>query len=257
MRNLRLLVIVVLLGLPGALPASAATPGASAAIHSIAACKDVTTVAVVGSSTYLNNRLYARVYYREPTGKDVLLTEVYSASFGPGPFMQGVSLSYPTRAVPEGQLLRIDVQLQRLSGGSYVNEGGLITQLVTAADKNCLDKCNVAVDTLDKAPASGTLTLRSHYGSWFRPDGRLHGATPISAGQKARVVFVGVPCGWTVRAWYYPKTGDKTPRMLPAQYWPNEFQANALNVTNPYTTAFGKGLKATHPLESNDPFVGK
>jgi hypothetical protein len=45
--------------------------------------------------------------------------------------------------------------------------------------------------------------------------------------------------------------------MLPAQYWPNEFQANALNVTNPYTTAFGKSLKATRPLESSDPFVAK
>jgi hypothetical protein len=60
-----------------------------------------------------------------------------------------------------------------------------------------------------------------------------------------------------VRAWYYPKSGDTTPKMLPSQYWPNEFAANSLDGTNPYTTAFAKALKATHPTEPDDPFAVK
>ena len=56
--------------------------------------------------------------------------------------------------------------------------------------------------------------------------------------------MVALPCNWTVRAWYYPATGkDRTPRMLPAQYWPYEFAATSQDGANPYTTSFAKGLK--------------
>ena len=258
MRIARLLLVIGLLaGMLGALPVAAAPSSAGVSIHSIAACKDVTTVAVTGSSTYSNNRLDVGIYFKNDKGKDVLLRQVFTPAFRSGPFTLAVTLPYADTAAMEGEVLRVDVQLQRLSGNTYVNAGSLTSQNVTVADKNCIGKCSVTVDTTDKAPAAGALALRSHYGSWFRPEGRLHGAAPLSVGQSARVVFVGVPCGWSVRAWYYPKTGDKTPKMLPAQYWPNEFQANELDGTNPYTTAFAKGLKPTHPLEPDDPFVVK
>lgn len=259
---MKVLRLVCLLGIVAALfaialPASAAQPSVSLGIYSIAACKDVTTVVVNGSSTYSNNRLNVNIYHPNAKGEYVLLKQVYSSSFGAGPFMIAVVLPYTTTAVKAGEVFWIDVQLQRLSGSSYVNAGSLVTQSATAADRTCFDKCSVTVDTTDKAPAAGTLTLRSHFGAWFRPEGRLQGAMPVSAGQKARVAFVGVPCDWPVRVWYYPKSGDKTPKMLPAQYWPNDFQANELDGTNPYTTSFAKGLKPTDPLEKDDPFVVK
>jgi len=258
MKITRLLILVGLVAaLSASLPASAATPSVSVGIYSIAACKDTTTVVVNGSSTYSNNRLNVNIYHKNDKGDYVLLKQAYSSTFVAGPFMIAVTLPYTNKAVAEGEVFWIDVQLQRLSGGSYVNVGNLVTQSATVADKYCFDKCTVTVDTSDKAPASGTLTLRSHFGSWFRPEGRLHGAMPVSAGRTARVVFVGVPCDWPVRAWYYPKTGDKTPKMLPAQYWPNDFQANALDGTNPYVTSFANGLKPTHPLEEDDPYVVK
>jgi hypothetical protein len=258
MKITRLLIVAGLLAaLFGTLPAAAATPSVSVGIYSIAACRDTTTVAVNGSSTYSNNRLNVNIYHKNDKNEYVLLRQAYSATFGAGTFMTAVTLPYANQAAAAGAVFWIDVQLQRLSGASYVNAGNLVTQSATVADKYCFDKCSVTVETSDKAPASGTLTLRSHFGSWFRPEGRLHGAMPVSAGQKARVVFVGVPCGWPVRVWYYPKTGDKTPKMLPAQYWPNDFQANSLDGTNPYVSAFAGGLKPTHALESGDPFVVK
>ena len=70
--------------------------------------------------------------------------------------------------------------------------------------------------------------------------------------------MVALPCNWTVRAWYYPATGkDRTPKLLPAQYWPNEFAATSQDGANPYATSFAKGLKATAPLESGDPYAPK
>ena len=257
MKGFHILVAVGLLAaLIGVAPASAG-PAVAVGIYSIAACKDETTVVVNGSSTYSNNRLDVGVYYKNEKGQHVLLKQVYSPAFGAGSFMMAVSLAYSDNAATEGETLRVDVQLQALSGGAYVDVGPLLMQNVSVADKNCIGKCTVTVDTADKASTSGPLTLRSHYGEWFRPEGRLHGALPVSAGQKVRAVFVGVPCGWTVRAWYYPKSGDKTPKMLPSQYWPNEFQANSLDGTNPYTTAFAKALKATHPTEADDPFIAR
>jgi len=252
-----LVAVGVLAGLFGALPASAGPHSVSLGIYSVAACKDVTTVAVSGSSTYANNRLDVGIYYKNGKGKYVLLSQAFTPTFGAGSFTLAVTLPYTDNAAVAGEALRLDVQLQRLSGNSYVDVGSLVSQNVTVADKYCFDKCSVTVDTTDRAPAAGTLTLRSHFGEWFRPEGWLHGALPVNAGQKARVVFVSVPCNWAVRVWYYPKAGDKTPKMLPAQYWPNEFQANELDGTNPYTTAFARGLKPTHPLEEDDPFVAE
>ncbi len=257
MKGFHILVAVGLLAaLIGAPPASAGS-AVSIGIYSIAACKDETTVVVNGSSTYSNNRLDVGVYYKNDKGQYVLLKQAYTFAFGAGSFMLAVPLAHPESGTAEGETLRVDVQLQYLSGNSYVDVGPLLIRHVTVADKYCIGKCTVTVDTADKAPASGTLTLRSHFGQWFRPEGRLHGAVPVSAGQKVRAVFVGLPCGWAVRAWYYPKSGDKTPKMLPSQYWPNEFAANSLDGTNPYTTAFVKGLKATHPPEPDDPFITK
>jgi hypothetical protein len=245
---------VVVVSLFSALPAMADTPNGTVGIANIAACKDMTTVTVTGSTTYANNRIDAGIYYYNGSNW-VLLAQASSPAFGSGSFRLAVTLPYTSANASEGEVLRLDVQLQRSSGGSYVNVGDYISQYVSVADKYCFGKCSVVVDTSDKAPASGTLTVRSHYGAWFRPEGWLHGAMPVIAGQRAQAVFVGLPCNQVVRAWYYPKTGDKTPKMLPAQYWPNEFQANGLGGTNPYTTAFAKGLKATSPLEADDVFV--
>jgi hypothetical protein len=257
MKIIRITMLLGLLaGVLGVMPVSAAD-SVSVGIYSIAACKDTTTVTLTGSSTYSNNRLDVGIYYKNDKGQDVLLRQTFTSAFGSGAFTLAVTLPYLANNRHEGETLRVEVQVQRLSGNTYVDVGPLVAQTVTVADKYCFDKCTVTVDTSDRAPAAGTLTIRSHFGSWFRPEGRLHGAVPVSANQKVRVAFVGLPCDWTVRVWYYPKTGDKTPKMLPAQYWPNEFQANDLDGTNPYTTAFSKGLKPTHPLESDDPFVVK
>ncbi|HEY4691472.1 MAG TPA: hypothetical protein VIK33_19340 [Anaerolineae bacterium] len=257
MKTVRSLVLVGLLAaLFGARPVVAAGDSVTVGLVSAAVCKDATTVTFSGSSTYSNNRLDVGIYYTNDKGEYVLLRQVFTPAFGSGPFTIMVSLPYNT-PMTEGKVLRLDAQMQRLSAGSYVNVGSLLAVDVTVADKNCLDKCSVALDTTDAAPANGTLTLRSHFGAWFRPEGRLQGALPVIAGRKAHLVFVGVPCNWAVRAWYYPKSGDKTPKMLPAQYWPNEFQANKLDVSNPYVTSFAKGLKPTHPLEEDDPFVTK
>jgi hypothetical protein len=248
-----MLILVVVLLVPWSTTAEAAS--GAVGIHSIAACKDGTTVAVIGSSTYANNRVRVDLYYRNPVGQEELKQQFHSAPMGAGRISLAVPLNYAKQPVPAGSLLRVDVQLQYLSGSDYVDVGGVARQYVTVADKSCLGLCSVTVDTLDVAPASGTLTLRSHYGSWFRPEGRLYAAVPLRQGYPARVTYVGIPCGWTVRAWYYPHSGDTTPKMLPSQYWPHEFAATLADGTNPYTTAFSRGLAATHPIEPDDPFV--
>ena len=255
----RLLIIplIILLVAGSALSVSAAQ-SVSVSIYTVAACRDVTKVTVQGSSTYANNRLDVGVFRRNNKGEWKLFRQTFSAAFASGPFMLAVPLDTSKDDPAKGEVLRVDVQLQRLSGRDYVNVGPLLTQNVTVVDRYCLDKCNVTVDTSDQAPTSGTITMRSHFGKLFRPEGRLQGAQPIMAGQKARIVFVGVPCDWTVRAWYYPNSGkDKTPKLLPSQYSPNEFQATELNGTNPYSTSFAKAIAATAPLEEDDPFVVK
>jgi hypothetical protein len=236
---------------------SASGQNGAIGIHSIAACKDSTTVAVMGASSYATNHVWVRVYSKNDKGEEVLLDKAYTASFGSGRISLAIVLAYPKKPVKAGTPLRVDVQLERLSGNTWAGVGPVVSQYVAAAEKSCLGLCSVTLDTTDGAPADGTITLRSHYGSWFRPEGWLHGALPIAARRHATIAFVGIPCGWTVRAWYYPKTGDTTPKMLPAQYWPNEFAATLADGTNPYTTSFAAGLPVTAPLEADDLFVAR
>ncbi|MFN8597666.1 MAG: hypothetical protein U0559_15970 [Anaerolineae bacterium] len=102
------------------------------------------------------------------------------------------------------------------------------------------------------------MTLRSHFGSWFRPEGRLQGALPVLAGQALNGMIVGVPCDVTMRVWYYPATGkDRTPKLLPSQYWPAEYGTAASNGSVTYATSFKLGLPATKPLEADDPYAPK
>ena len=257
MRAARLIIIAgIVAGLLSVLPVSAAAPSWSIGISSVAACKDSLTVAVAGSSSYSKNRLDVGVYYLEQ-GKWKLLQQVLTPQFGAGPFSLAVPLQYSDNAATAGETLRVDVQLQRSSGNTYVDVGSYATANVVVADRDCIGKCNLTVTSGDQAPASGTITVRTHFGALFRPEGRLYGVAPVSAGQKLQATFVGLPCNWAARVWYYPRAGDKTPKLLPAQYWPNEFQVNALDISNPYTTAFARGLKATHPVEAGDPYAAK
>jgi hypothetical protein len=256
MKTLRLILATTfVLGLFLALPVAAGAANGAVGIHSVAACKDSTTVAVIGTSTYANNRLRVDLYSRNAEGKEELKAQVHTAPFGGGRISEALQINYFDSTLPAGSTVRVDVQLQRLSGSDYVDVGWLARQYVTVADKSCRELCSVTVDTTDAAPSTGTLTLRSHYGSWFRPEGWLHGAVPVSKGRPARATFVGIPCTWTVRAWYYPSSGDTAPLMLPSQYWPSEFAATIADGTNPYTTAFARGLPATDPLEPSDPFI--
>jgi hypothetical protein len=252
----RLVILVTFVtGLFFVLPSSTYGQSGAVGIYSVAACKDSTTVAVMGASSYATNRVWAKVFVRNDGGEYVELDNETTDSFGVGRISVAIVLSYAKRSVAAGTELRVEVQLQRLGGNSYVDVGPRAVQYARAADKDCLGSCSVTVDTSDAAPADGTITLRSHYGSWFRPEGWLHGALPVRAGRRARVVFNGLSCGWTARAWYYPKSGDTTPRMLPAQYWPDEYAATVADGTNPYATSFARGLPATHPVEADDLFV--
>ncbi len=256
MKISRMFILAALVGsLFAALGVSADAESGGVEVYSAAPCKDTTTIAVSGWSTYRNNRIHAAIRYHDGDGKEVLLREVYTAAFDAGQFFMAITLPYEKRAVPAGTVMWVDVQLQRHSGNVYLNLGPTARAWLTAADKSCSGLCSATIDATDMAPADGTITLRSHYGTWFRPEGRLQGAIPVSAGRKARITFVGLDCGWTVRAWYYPKSGDTTPRMLPAQYWPGEYQVTDADGTNPYTTSFASGLRPTDPLEEDDPYV--
>ncbi len=134
-----------------------------------------------------------------------------------------------------GTPLQVVVKLQSRSGNSYVDVGSTST-IVNASDKDCQNKCSATISTTDARPPMASITVRSHYGSFFRPEGRLHSAVPVKAGQALHYSVVALPCNWTVRAWYYPATGkDRTPKMLPAQYWPDEFAATSEDGANPYT----------------------
>jgi hypothetical protein len=250
------LLVVLVVSWMGVLPAAADGSSTTVGIYSVAACKDSSMVAVVGTSAYANNRIVADIYYQDGDGNMVSLKHVESAPFGTGRFSMAIPMHYVKRAVSAGTLLRVEVKLQRLSHHTYVTVA-TAAQHVTAADQGCFDLCSLTLDTLDRAPAGGTVALRSHYGAWFRPEGWLHGAMPVQAGQPLRVTFVGLPCDLSVRAWYYPNSGDPTPLMLPAQYWPYEYQVNEADGTNPYVTTFAGGLPATEPLEKDDPFVYK
>jgi hypothetical protein len=259
MRRLGLSGLIIGLLLAAVVPVSAAPlTGGTVGIASTVVCKDTATVAVSGTAAYATNRVKVRLYKQNSNGSFEWFRTLNSENFGSGNYLMALIVDYSTHPVAAGRVMRIDVQLQRLSGGTFVDDGGLVSTTIAAADQSCKDKCSVTIATSDRAPVKGTVTLRTHFGAWFRPEGRLYGAIPVNAGVSLRNTVIGVPCGASVRVWYYPATGkDRTPKLLPAQYWPNEYAATELNGTNPYTTSFAKGLAATKPLESDDPYAPK
>ena len=257
MKKTSLILMTIVLMLTLVSPAEASGPTGSIGIYSVAACQDTTTVAVSGTASYSPNRIKAWVYRQDNNGNWVLLANTVTAEFSNGYFLMPIVLDYFGQAVEGGTLLQVAVKLQSRNGNSWVDVGSTTTTL-TASDKNCQNKCSATIATTDVAPADGVITVRSHYGSYFRPEGWLHGAIPVKAGQRVFFTVVGLSCNWSARAWYYPATGkDRTPKMLPAQYWPTEFGVTVLDGSNPYTTSFAKGLKATTALESNDPYAPK
>ncbi len=250
-----LLTIVVLLSLAG--PAAASGPSGVIGIYSVAACQDTTTVTVSGTTTYATNRIKAWVYKQNDKGDWIELAKTVTSDFTSGDFMMSLVLDYFSKTVPDNTPLRVDVKLQGRSGSGFTDVGA-VSSYLNATDKLCQNQCSATISVIDRAPADGVITVRSHYGSFFRPEGWLHGAVPVKAGQRPLFSVVGLPCNWTVRAWYYPATGkDRTPKMLPAQYWPYEFAATTQDGSNPYATSFARGLKATAPLETGDPYAPK
>ncbi len=251
-----LLAVAVCLTLVG--PAAASGPTGFSGIYTVAPCKDTTTVTVSGSTTYATNRIKVRLYVPDSNGVYQEFQVVKTDNFTSGSFILPVTIDYAGKTLTEGTQMQVEVHLQGLNGNSFVDVGPVSTTTVTVQDRYCIGKCSVLLSSTDVAPANGTVTLRSHFGSWFRPEGWLQGAVPVSAGQRLSFTVVGAPCGWAVRAWYYPATGkDRTPKMLPAQYWPYEYAATTDDGANPYTTRFAAGLRATAPLEPGDPYAPK
>jgi hypothetical protein len=254
--SVMLLVIVILASLAG--PAAASGPTGMIGIYSVAACQDTTTVAVSGTTTYATNRIKARVYKQNDNGDWIELAHTVTSNFSSGDFLIPLVLDYFGHAVSGGTPLRVDVKLQGLSGNSFTDVSGIVSSYLTASDKSCQNKCSATITTTDRAPADGVVTVRSHYGSYFRPEGWLQGEVSVKAGQPLLFSVVALRCNWTVRVWYYPSTGkDRTPKMLPAQYWPDEFAATTDDGANPYATSFVRGIKATAPLEADDPYAPK
>jgi hypothetical protein len=253
------LITITLLALLGLAvgPIEAAKLSGSVEIYTAAACRDTATVAASGSSDWATNRIKVSVYKQDSHGNTVWLANAASDTFGSGSFTIPVVVDYGTKNVADDTTLRIDVELQHQSGGGFYTTASAST-FVTTTDKLCFNKCSVTIATRDKAPVKGTITLRSHFGSWFRPEGRLHAAMPVNAGQVMKTTIVGVPCDWSVRAWFYPASGSvRTPKLLLSQYWPDEFAATLADGALPYTTSFANGLVATKPLESDDPYAPK
>ncbi len=233
------------------------TPINQVGIYSVAACRDTTTVTVSGSAAYATNRVVVSVsYWNSTTAKYVLLQQTTSFNFGSGNFWIPIVLDYHTASVDAGTQLQVIVQLQRSTNNGFANLGDALTTFATAANRYCLNQCSVSISTTDRAPVNGVITLRSHFGSWFRPEGWLHGETYVTAGQAVQATFADVACNAWVRVWFYPATGaDRTPRMLPSQFAPGEYGTPTAGSAAPYTTAFAKGVPATKPLESDDPFA--
>jgi len=251
---LMLMVIGVVLSIAGT--AMAATSGGVTGINSVAACVDSVTVAVSGTSSAAWNRVRVRVYVQDNKGVYRLRQQAVSDTFGSGDFLVPITVDFSNKPVSAGTTLQIEAQLQGGGGGSI---GSPITIYAQAADQSCAGRCSVTISTSDRVPANGTITVRSHFGSWFRPEGWTHAALPVYAGQYVRDTVAGVRCDSTVRVWYYPATGrDRTPKMLPSQYWPySEYGASTDDGAIPYATSFAKGLRATMPLESDDPYRPK
>ena len=235
-----------------------AVPIDVAGIYNVIPCRDTTTVTVSGSSAYATNRIQASISYLNSDGVYVLLQQTISTNFGSGSYWLPVVLDYHAQPVSAGTMLQIIVQVQRSSSGGFTNLGNPMTTYVTAANKFCLNQCIVTVSTSDRAPVNGVITLRSHFGSWFRPEGWLHGAMSVNAGQTIQMTFADVACGARVRVWFYPATGkDRTPKMLPSQYWPSEYGTDGSGASSPYAASFARGLPATKPLESDDLYAPK
>ena len=239
--------------------ANQAVPAAAldvSGIYSVAACRDTTTVTVSGSSSYATNRIRASVSNLNSDGDYVLLQQVTSANFGSGSFWIPVVLDYHTQPEDAGTQLQVIVQLQRSSGSGFTDLGDPVTTYIAAADRLCFNQCSVTISTSDRAPTNGVITLRTRFGSWFRPEGWLQGAMSVSAGQTVQMTFADVSCDAWARVWFYPATGqDRTPRMLPSQYWPSEYGTAMAGASAPYAASFAKGLPATKPLESDDPYA--
>ena len=257
MRKIKILLLVLVLSLVTVSPAAADGPTGSIFVYSVAVCKDVALVTVTGTTTYATNRVRVRLNAPDSNGTYYLHKETYSGNFGSGDFVLPIVVSYSKRALTEGALVYIDVQLQALSGNSFVDVGPQLTVSAVVSDQYCKNKCVATIASADKAPANGVITLRTHYGSLFRPEGRLYGVMPISAGQKLQNTFPALPCHASARIWYYPSTGkDRTPRLLTSQYWPDGFGLSG-DPAIVYATSFAKSVKATAPLEPDDPYAPK
>jgi hypothetical protein len=251
--SLMLLASAVLLTLVS--PAAASGPTGSLAIFSVAVCKDAAVVTVTGTTTYATNRVRVRLNAPDGNGKYYLHKEVYSGNFGSGDFVLPIVASYSQQQLADGKLVYIDVQLQAMSGNNFVDVGPQLTTSATVSDRLCKNKCLVTVASSDKAPVNGVITLRTHYGSFFRPEGRLYGVMPVSAGQRLQNTFPALPCNASARIWYYPSTGkDRAPRLLTSQYWQGGFGLRG-DPAIVYSTSFAKGAKATAPLEPDDPYA--
>jgi hypothetical protein len=257
MKKISLMLLTMALLLTLVSPVAANGPTGLIGIYSVAACQDTTTVAVSGTANAATNRIKAWIYKQNDKGEWIELANTVTANFSNGTFLIPLVLDYFGKSVEGGTLLQAVVKLQSRSGNSWVDVGSTST-ILNASDKDCQNKCSVTINTTDRAPSDGVITVRSHYGSFFRPEGWLHSVMPVKAGQRAFYTVVALSCNWTVRAWYYPATGkDRTPRLLPAQYWPYEFAATLDDGANPYTASFAKGLKATVALEAGDPYAPK
>ena len=253
--GLVLLTMAVLLTLVG--PVAASGPTGSVAIYAVAVCKDVALVTVNGSTTYATNRVRVDINAPDSNGVYYLHKEVYSGNFDSGSFVLPIVASYSKHQLAEGTLVYIDVQLQAMSGNGFVDVGPQLTTSATVSDQLCKNKCVVTVASADIVPASGVITVRTHYGSLFRPEGRLYGVMPVTAGQRLQNSFPALPCNASARVWYYPSTGkDRTPRLLTTQYWPNGFGLGG-DPAITYNTSFAKSIKATASLESDDPYAPK
>jgi|GEM_PF-2894142 hypothetical protein len=253
--GLTLLTIAVLL--TPVSPAAASGPTGSMAIYSVAVCKDAAVVTVNGTTTYATNRVRVRINAPDSNGNYYLHKEVYSGNFGSGNFVLPIVAGYSKNQLADGKLVYIDVQLQAMSGNSFVDVGPQLTTSATVSDKLCKNKCLLTIASSDKAPVNGVITLRTHYGSFFRPEGRLYGVLPISAGQRLQNTFPALPCNASARIWYYPSTGkDRTPRLLNSQYWPDGYGLHG-DPAIVYSTSFAQSVKATAPLESDDPYAPK
>ena len=168
--SLLLLAFVVMLTLAG--PAVASGPTGMIGIYSVAACQDTTTVAVSGTASAATNRIKAWIYKQNDKGEWSGLDSTVTDTFNSGDFMLALVLDYFGKSVKGGTPLQVVVKLQSHSGNSFVDVSSAST-IINASDRTCQNKCSATITTTDRAPADGVVTLRSHYGSWFRPEGRL------------------------------------------------------------------------------------